>query len=286
MNARALLIALALPATHAAAQAPVSYEVSFPNAVHHEAEVSVTFSQVPAGRPAGGAHEPLLAGALRAARVRQERVRGQGVRRAGAPAGRDPARPVRLERGRPRRHGARHLHAVRRPRRRHLRPGRRHPRAPQHARDVHVGARAGGAPGAGDLPPPADPRWKVATQLAPTADSVHLHRAGPAVLHGQPVGAERPRPAQLAGAERRPDVHHPPCAAPRRDAERRPTRSRRWRRRWWRSRTRSSASSRTSTTAPTPSWRTTCRGSPATGWSTATPPSSPARGRSPPPRAG
>ncbi|HLL46440.1 MAG TPA: PDZ domain-containing protein [Longimicrobiaceae bacterium] len=51
MNARALLIALALPATHAAAQAPVSYEVSFPNAVHHEAEVSVTFPQVPAGRP-------------------------------------------------------------------------------------------------------------------------------------------------------------------------------------------------------------------------------------------
>ena len=51
MNARALLIALALPATHAAAQAPVSYEVSFPNAVHHEAEVSVTFAQVPAGRP-------------------------------------------------------------------------------------------------------------------------------------------------------------------------------------------------------------------------------------------
>ncbi|HEV2733937.1 MAG TPA: hypothetical protein VGV85_03825 [Longimicrobiaceae bacterium] len=51
MNARALLIALALPATHAAAQAPVSYQVSFPNAVHHEAEVAVTFSQVPAGRP-------------------------------------------------------------------------------------------------------------------------------------------------------------------------------------------------------------------------------------------
>lgn len=51
MNARALLIALALPATHAAAQAPVSYEVSFPNAVHHEAEVSVTFPQLPAGRP-------------------------------------------------------------------------------------------------------------------------------------------------------------------------------------------------------------------------------------------
>ncbi len=51
MNARALLIALALPAAHAAAQAPVSYEVAFPNAVHHEAEVSATFAGVPAGRP-------------------------------------------------------------------------------------------------------------------------------------------------------------------------------------------------------------------------------------------
>lgn len=41
------LLAL-LPAT-AGAQAPVTYEVRFPNAVHHEAEITVTFADVPAG---------------------------------------------------------------------------------------------------------------------------------------------------------------------------------------------------------------------------------------------
>jgi len=51
MKASALLIALALPASHVVAQAPVTYEVSFPNAVHHEAEVAVTFAELPAGRP-------------------------------------------------------------------------------------------------------------------------------------------------------------------------------------------------------------------------------------------
>ncbi|MEW5931101.1 MAG: PDZ domain-containing protein [Gemmatimonadota bacterium] len=53
MNARALPIALALAAAPAAAQgpAPVAYEVAFPNAVHHEAEVAVTFAGLPAGRP-------------------------------------------------------------------------------------------------------------------------------------------------------------------------------------------------------------------------------------------
>ncbi|HEX2188836.1 MAG TPA: hypothetical protein VHG51_08065, partial [Longimicrobiaceae bacterium] len=53
MKARALplVAALVLAAPYAAAQAPVAYEVSFPNAVHHEAEVSVTFSELPAGRP-------------------------------------------------------------------------------------------------------------------------------------------------------------------------------------------------------------------------------------------
>jgi predicted metalloprotease with PDZ domain len=49
----ALLAALAAAfATPAAAQArSVEYEISFPNAVHHEAEVSATFRGVPAGRP-------------------------------------------------------------------------------------------------------------------------------------------------------------------------------------------------------------------------------------------
>ena len=51
MKAPALFVAALLCAAPAAAQAPVAYEVSFPNAVRHEAEVSVTFSGVPAGKP-------------------------------------------------------------------------------------------------------------------------------------------------------------------------------------------------------------------------------------------
>lgn len=43
----ALLLASAAPA---AAQAGVEYEIAFPNAVHHEAEVTATFRGVPAGR--------------------------------------------------------------------------------------------------------------------------------------------------------------------------------------------------------------------------------------------
>ncbi len=46
MKAAILLLALALP-TALPAQGPVRYEVSFPNARHHEAEVSVTFPDVP-----------------------------------------------------------------------------------------------------------------------------------------------------------------------------------------------------------------------------------------------
>lgn len=46
------LLLLALPlalARPAAAQAPVAYTVAFPNAVHHEARIQVTFAGVPAG---------------------------------------------------------------------------------------------------------------------------------------------------------------------------------------------------------------------------------------------
>ena len=43
---RAFLLILSLP-TLALAQAPVSYDVSFPNAVHHEARITVTFAEVP-----------------------------------------------------------------------------------------------------------------------------------------------------------------------------------------------------------------------------------------------
>ncbi|HEX8692568.1 MAG TPA: hypothetical protein VF746_09130 [Longimicrobium sp.] len=48
--ASALLLALA-PTVAAAQQRQVTYEVSFPNAVHHEAEVTATFHGVPRGRP-------------------------------------------------------------------------------------------------------------------------------------------------------------------------------------------------------------------------------------------
>jgi predicted metalloprotease with PDZ domain len=42
---------LGLLAVTALAQGKVEYEISFPNAVHHEAEISVTFSGMPAGKP-------------------------------------------------------------------------------------------------------------------------------------------------------------------------------------------------------------------------------------------
>ncbi|TGE25435.1 M61 family peptidase [Hymenobacter aquaticus] len=47
-SAATLLLALALPVA-ALAQAPVHYSVAFPNAVHHEAQVTVVFSELPSG---------------------------------------------------------------------------------------------------------------------------------------------------------------------------------------------------------------------------------------------
>ncbi|MCB2408300.1 M61 family metallopeptidase [Hymenobacter lucidus] len=47
-SAATLLLALALP-FGALAQAPVQYTVAFPNAVHHEARVTVVFAELPAG---------------------------------------------------------------------------------------------------------------------------------------------------------------------------------------------------------------------------------------------
>lgn len=48
MRVPVVLLALSLSAGAARAQAPVSYRVAFPNAVHHEAEITVTFSDLPA----------------------------------------------------------------------------------------------------------------------------------------------------------------------------------------------------------------------------------------------
>src|SRR5512140_1839509 len=50
MRTTALVLALIAPALlDAQREAPVRYDVSFPNAVHHEALITVEFSAVPAG---------------------------------------------------------------------------------------------------------------------------------------------------------------------------------------------------------------------------------------------
>src|SRR5262245_17981964 len=46
-----LVLSLSLLSTSAFAQGKVEYEISFPNAVHHEAEITVTFSGAPACKP-------------------------------------------------------------------------------------------------------------------------------------------------------------------------------------------------------------------------------------------
>ncbi|QQS47728.1 MAG: M61 family metallopeptidase [Acidobacteriota bacterium] len=47
----AFAVLIVLLSASALAQSRVDYEISFPNAYHHEAEISVTFSGAPAGRP-------------------------------------------------------------------------------------------------------------------------------------------------------------------------------------------------------------------------------------------
>src|SRR6476661_3617684 len=50
MKKTSLFLSLCVAAfTAAAQQSPIQYEVGFPNAVHHEANVSLTVPQVPAG---------------------------------------------------------------------------------------------------------------------------------------------------------------------------------------------------------------------------------------------
>ncbi len=49
MKALTPALALLLFAPPALAQAPVHYEIEFPNAVHHEADITITFRDVPAG---------------------------------------------------------------------------------------------------------------------------------------------------------------------------------------------------------------------------------------------
>ena len=123
-------------------------------------------------RAAAGADEPVVAGPLRGARVREERVLRS--RRSTARASRSTlhaAERRRVGRRRSRRHGAVVYQHLRRPRRRHLRRRRHDARAPEHAGDVHVGDRASRTSRCAiTFVPPAGSNWKVGTQLFPTTD--------------------------------------------------------------------------------------------------------------------
>jgi hypothetical protein len=238
----ALAAAFAAPA--AAQQRSVEYEISFPNAVHHEAEVTATFRGVPAGAAAAGADEPLVARALRAARVRQERLRRARVRRLG--------RPLSVTRPNPHQWDVtgRDGTTVRVT---YTLFGDRvdgtyagidaHPRAPEHARHLHVRAGDGRRAGPRHLPHPS-----------------RVARGHAAAAHGRL--AVRPRPTSSTSWTRPPRwgrwrAHVDRCR--RRGGPRTPwrmavhhegsdarwTRSRRWRRRWWPRRSRCGASRRT-----------------------------------------
>ena len=229
-------------------------------------------------RPGGARHEPVVAGPLRVARVRQERLRRAGDRRQRASAPARAPRSASLARRRTRRHRPRAVPRLRRSRGRHLPRGRSEPRAHQHARGAHVGARARGA--AGDRRHRAARRVRLARgdPVVPHRGSVHVHRAEPRVPGRQPDRGEPPRRCA-------PSVHRRPAArawpadvrwrCTRRGAPPMPTPTS----------TGCGASSAEeaadlrrvsgrSTPARTRSWRITCRGRSATGWSTATAPCS------------
>src|SRR5438132_1299388 len=50
LRAQGLFITLLLLTAAASAQSKIEYEISFPNAAHHEAEIVVTLNNVPAGK--------------------------------------------------------------------------------------------------------------------------------------------------------------------------------------------------------------------------------------------
>ncbi len=183
-----------------------------------------------------------------------------------------PAQPAPVERARPRRHGGRELPRVRRPHRRHLPQRGCHARAPEHAGGADVGAVASNSGRRASSSCRRRARtWSVATQLFPTASSLRLHGAEPAVPDGQPHRAERVHAADLHGGGRqRAGADLPHRAAPRRQRQPRPTPLPATSRRSCARRCRSSASCRASTAAPTRFSPTTCRGRAATAWSTAT----------------
>jgi hypothetical protein len=133
----------------------------------------------------GAAHEPLLSRPVRAPRVRQERLFRAGDRRRGSRALPEASRSIRVERERARRHGACDVHALRRPGGRHLLRRGSQPCTPEHARDLHV--RAGPSPPPDPCGVPRAARFRVACRdpARPDRRPVHVHGAGPRLLHGQ-----------------------------------------------------------------------------------------------------
>jgi hypothetical protein len=167
-----------VPAAQPAAPArPVLYDIRFPNAVHREAEVTVTFHAVPTG-PLRVRMARSSPGTLRAPRVRQERLCGEGGDAHRAPAGGHAGLPARV--GRDRASGSRgvRLHALCRPRRRYLRRDRRDACAPQHPGDVRLRARRSRRVPSRSRSIARIPPGRIATQLEPTDDSRALQ--GPA----------------------------------------------------------------------------------------------------------
>ena len=148
-------------------------------------------------RPDRAGHEPVVAGALRVARVRQERVRCARHRRQRASAPARTSRAESLARGRTRRHRQRALPRLRRSRGRHLPRGRYQPCACQRACGAHVGARPRSA--AGHRRHRSASRFRLARgdPVVPHRGPVHVHRARSRVPGRQPDRGQPSRPARL-----------------------------------------------------------------------------------------
>ncbi|MBK8058337.1 MAG: hypothetical protein IPK33_10790 [Gemmatimonadetes bacterium] len=279
-------VVVALPCTAPAQRAPnaasrgaaVEYSIAFPNAAHHEAEVGVIFRAVPPGalqvrmsRSSPGRYA-LHEFAKNVYALKAVDSKGRARDHAPQPA------PVGCARAR--RHGEGDVHAVRRPRRWHLRGDRPQHGAPQHPGDLCLGARSRSAPHSRDVPSPG--------LLVDGGDAAlsheglrHLHRPAPAVLHGLAHAPGETVVVRVGGDDQREgaDAAHRP-APPRHPRGRAALRG-------GDEADRATggqglpARSPTSTAGPTPSLPTTSRGPRATGWSTATRPRSRAPGRSP-----
>ncbi len=160
------------------------------------------------GTAARGPDEPQLAGALRAARIRQERLQLHGDRLARARTVRHASQSAPVERGRARRHGAR-------------RPTRCSAtaadgtyagidRSMAHLNIPATLAWARGldaASGAGHVPGLPDPTWTIATQLFPTDRLDHVTAPNVQYLMDSPVHLGAQSWHRWPVASRREDLH-------------------------------------------------------------------------------